>query len=173
MITVVSGIAHSGLSTMMRMLQAGGLELLVDPSGAVFDFEKVQRLRRDKSWIGQAENKVVKVITQFLPDLPADRKYKVVLMIRDYDEVLISQSNELKRRGESGVITQAADLKGNFEKHLLQMRAWLEQRSCFEVLEVDYAQVLKNPRPQAEAIAKFLGAPLDVEAMVRSMNQKS
>ena len=167
MITIVSGIPHSGLSMMMQMLQAGGLELLVDTPGAGFDFEKVQGLRRDKTWIGQAENKVVKVITQFLPDLPADRKYKVILMIRDYDDVLVSQSNELKQRGESGVITQAADLKGNFEKHLVQMRAWLKQRECFEVLEVGYAKVLKSPRKQAEAIAKFLDAPLNIEAMVR------
>ena len=171
MITIVSGIPHSGISMMMQMLQAGGLELLVDNPGC-FDFEKVQKLRHDKTWIDQADNKVVKVITQFLPDLPADRKYKVILMNRDFDEVLASQSKALKRRGESGVITQAAELKGNFEKYLLQMRAWLKQRSCFEVLEVDYAKAVKNPREQAEAIAKFLGVRLDIAAMVQSVSRK-
>lgn len=170
MITIVSGIPHSGISMMMQMLQAGGLELLVD-SPAGYDFEKVQKLRHDKTWVDQADNKVVKVIMQFLPDLPADRKYKVILMNRDFDEVLASQSEALKQRGESGVITQAEELRGNFEKHALQMRAWLKQRSHLEVLDVDYAKAVKNSRKQAETIAKFLGVPLNVEAMVQSVKK--
>ncbi len=165
MITVVSGIPHSGLSMMMQMLQVGGLELLVDESWDGFE------PRRDKTWIDQAEGKAVQVIIQRLPDLLADRKYKVILMNRDFDEVLAEQSEMLKARGESGVITEAGELKGYFEKHRLQMRAWLRQRPYFEVLDVDYAKAVKSPRKQAEAIAKFLGVPLDVDAMVRSVGK--
>jgi hypothetical protein len=172
MITIVSGIPHSGTSMMMQMLKAGGLELLVDNTGGCFEFEKVRQLRRDKTWIDQAEGKVLKVITQLLPDLPADRKYKVILMNRDYDEVLASQSAMLKRRGESGAITQAEELKGAFEKHRQQMRAWLKQRTCFEVLEAHYAEAVKNPRAQAEAIVKFLGVPLDIDAMAQSVSRE-
>lgn len=166
MITVVSGIPHSGLSMMMQMLQAGGLEWLVEHTGA----GKMERLRHDKTWIDQAENKVITVITPLLSDLPADRKYKVILMHRDFDEVLASQSDMLKRRGESGAITEADELKGAFEKHRMQMRAWLEQRPCFEVLEVNYAEVVTNPKMQAEAIAKFLCMPLNIDAMIRSVS---
>lgn len=165
MITVVSGIPHSGLSMMMQMLQAGGLEVLVDKSWDGFE------PGRGKTWIDQAEGKAVQVIIQRLPDLPADRNYKVILMNRDFDEVLAEQSEILKARGESGVITQAGELKGYFEKHRLQMRAWLKQRPHFEILEVDYAKAVKSPRKQAKIIAKFLDAPLDVEAMVRCVNR--
>jgi hypothetical protein len=180
MITIVSGIPRSGTSMMMQMLQAGGLELLVDnerkadddnPRG-YFEFEKVKQLRRDKSWIGQAEGKVVKVITQLLPDLPSDRKYKVILMNRDIDEVLASQSEMLKRRGESGAIAQIEELKGAFEKHSTQMGIWLRQRECFDVLEVRYADAVTNPRAQAEAVVKFLGMSLDIDAMVQSVSRK-
>jgi hypothetical protein len=180
MITIVSGIPRSGTSMMMQMLKAGGLELLVDnerkadddnPRG-YFEFEKVKQLRHDKSWIEQAEGKAVKVITQLLSDLPPDRKYKVILMNRDIDEVLASQSEMLKRRGESGAIAQIEELRGAFEKHRTQMGIWLRQRACFEVLEVHYAEAVKNSRAQAEAIAKFLGVPLDIDAMVESVSRK-
>lgn len=180
MITIVSGIPRSGTSMMMQMLKAGGLELLVDnerkadednPRG-YFEFEKVKQLRRDKTWIDQAEGKVLKVITQLLPDLPADRKYKVILMNRDIDEVLASQSAMLKRRGESGGIAQVEELKSVFEKHSIQMRLWLKQRPCFQVLEVQYAEAVKNPRTKAEAIAKFLGVPLNIDAMAQSASRK-
>lgn len=180
MITIVSGIPRSGTSMMMQMLKAGGLDPLADhlrkadddnPQG-YFELEKVKRLRQDKSWISEAEGKVVKVITQLLPDLPADRKYKVILMNRDLDEVLASQSEMLKRRGESGAIAQVDDLKISFEKHIEQMRTWLKQCRHFEVLEIHYADTVKDPRPQAEAIARFLGVPLDIDAMARSVNRK-
>ena len=180
MITIVSGIPRSGTSMMMQMLKAGGLEPLVDnerkadddnPRG-YFEFEKVKQLRRDTTWIDQAEGKVLKVITQLLPDLPADRKYKVILMNRDLDEVLASQSEMLKRRGESGAIAQIEELRGAFEKHVVQMRLWLKQRPCFEVLEIHYAEAVKDPRTQAEAIAKFLGRPLNIDAMVQSVSRK-
>jgi hypothetical protein len=179
-ITIVSGIPRSGTSMMMQMLKAGGLELLVDnerkadddnPRG-YFEFEKVKQLRHDKTWINQAEGKVIKVITQLLPDLPADRKYKVILMNRDIDEVLASQSEMLKRRGESGAIAQIEELRGAFEKHSAQMGVWLKQRACFDVLEVQYAEAVENPRAQAEAIVKFLGVPLDINAMIQSVSRK-
>jgi hypothetical protein len=180
MITIVSGIPRSGTSMMMQMLKAGGLEPLVDnqrkadddnPRG-YFEFEKVKQLRRDKTWLDQAEGKAVKVITQLLADLPPDRKYKVILMNRDIDEVLASQSEMLKRRGESGAIAQIEELRGAFEKHSAQMGIWLKQCAYFDVLEVQYAEAVKNPRAQAEAIAKFLGLPLNVEAMTQSVSRK-
>jgi hypothetical protein len=180
MITIVSGIPRSGTSMMMQMLKAGGLELLIDderkadddnPRG-YFEFEKVKQLRHDKTWIAQAEGKVIKVITQLLSDLPADRKYKVILMNRDIDEVLASQSEMLKRHGESGVIAQIEELKGAFEKHSAQMAVWLKQRPCFEVLEVHYAEAVKNTRAQAEGIAKFLGVSMDIDAMTQSVSRK-
>ena len=43
--------------------------------------------------------------------------------------------------------------------------AFFLQRPQFEVLELEYADTLANPRPQAERIARFLGGALDADKM--------
>ena len=62
MITIVSGLPRSGTSMMMRMLEAGGIELIADnirkadednPHG-YFEFEKVKKIKDDSSWLDAA-----------------------------------------------------------------------------------------------------------------------
>jgi hypothetical protein len=180
MITIVSGLPRSGTSMMMQMLNAGGLPALADgfrtadednPQG-YFEFEKVKQLKSDATWLAQAEGKAVKVVTQLLVDLPADRRYKVLFMHRNLDEILASQSQMLGRRGQPGANIPPDKMKGVFERHLEQVTAWLAKQPCFDVLPVQYAEVVRQPLDHAKAVAAFLNRPMDVEKMAASVSAK-
>jgi len=63
-ITIVSGLPRSGMSMMMRMLQAGGMPVVTDnlrpadadnPNG-YYEFEPVKHLSRDASWLRDAQH---------------------------------------------------------------------------------------------------------------------
>ncbi len=173
-IAIVSGLPRSGTSMMMRMLQAGGLEVLTDdlrtpdqdnPKG-YFEFERVKQIEHDKSWLDEARGKVVKMISQLLLHLPAEYSYRVVFMHREMEELLASQRKMLERRGEP--LDKASDprMAELFHKHLERIQAWLDHQSNFDVIHVSYNQVLDAPREQARRVDRFFGEGLDVKAMV-------
>jgi hypothetical protein len=51
------------------------------------------------------------------------------------------------------------------ETHLWQVRQLLRRRACFEVIEVRYADVLKDAAAEAMRVEEFLRLGLDVGRM--------
>lgn len=156
---------------MMGMLRAGGVALLTDGARAAdadnppgyFEYGPVMRLREDRAWLAGARGKAVKVVSLLLPDLPAEYAYRVIFMRRALSEVLASQRAMLARRGEpGGGDARMAEL---FRRHLDHLRQWLPRQAHLRVLEVAYADALAEPLRTAEAVARFAGGVLDVEAM--------
>src|SRR5258706_12778042 len=89
-ITIVSGLPRSGTSMMMKMLTAGGLELLTDniraadgdnPKG-YFEFERVKQIENDKAWLEDARGRLVKLISALLKHLPPAYNSKGIFMQR-------------------------------------------------------------------------------------------
>lgn len=174
-ITIVSGLPRSGTSMMMKMLEAGGLEILTDnirsadednPKG-YYELEKVKQLDKseDKSWLQSAQGKVIKIISQLLKSLPDNHTYKVIFMRRKMEEILASQKQMLVRRGEPTDRVSDEELGKLFEKHLLQIEEWLARQPNFDVLYVPYNEVLGNSAQYAKDINAFLGGGLDTAAM--------
>lgn len=174
-ITIVSGLPRSGTSMMMKMLEAGGLEILTDnirsadednPKG-YYELEKVKQLDKseDKSWLQSAQGKVIKIISQLLKSLPDNHTYKVIFMRRKMEEILASQKQMLVRRGEPTDRVSDEELGKLFEKHLLQIEEWLARQPNFDVLYVPYNEVLSNSAQYAKDINAFLGGGLDTAAM--------
>jgi len=158
---------------MMQMLHAGGVPIVTDrnrqadednPRG-YFEDERVKRLDKDASWVAEADGQAVKVISQLLFNLPPDHEYKLLFMEREVKEVLRSQKAMLERRGEKGADVPEEKLAEVFEKHLKKVREWLKGQSNFKALFIPYAEVIDDPLPTAESVAKFLGIPLDIQAM--------
>jgi hypothetical protein len=178
MITIVSGLPRSGTSLMMQMLAAGGVPILsdgerradVDNPRGYLEWERIKQLPKDPSCIAEAEGKVVKVISQLLLSLPLEHEYRVIFMQRPLPEVMASQDEMLRRRGtfdpgeDNSVVARA------FQDHLSDVYAWLNGRPYVKVNRVQYHAVLREPRETAEAVAKFLEMPLDVEAMTRQVD---
>lgn len=175
-ITIVSGLPRSGTSMMMKMLEAGGLDLLVDgireadednPKG-YYELEKVKELDKEgkgKDWLEDARGKVVKIISQLLKDLPSKYTYKVVFIRRHMPEILASQKKMLERRGEPTDRISDEELSKLFEKHLIQVEGWLKNQPNFDVLYVHYNEILKTPQKYIDQINTFLGGALDTQGM--------
>jgi hypothetical protein len=178
-ITIVSGLPRSGTSMLMKMLEAGGMEILTDnirtadednPKG-YYEFERVKQLEKDKSWLEDAKGKAVKIISALLQHLPADYTYKVIFMRRNMDEILASQKQMLIRRGEPTDRVSDEKMKQMFLKHLEQVEAWLARQPNMDVLYVNYNESLKEPVEHAEKINQFLGTVLDKERMVSAVDK--
>jgi len=172
-ITIVSGLPRSGTSMMMKMLEAGGMEILTDkireadddnPQG-YYEFERVKKLKEDQAWLEDARGKAVKVISALLKDLPPGYDYKVIFMRRKLEEVLASQKQMLVRRGEPTDRVSDERLRQLFQKHLQRVAVWLDEQPNFAVIYVDYNEVLDDPAVHVNRINQFLGNTLDVEKM--------
>jgi len=178
MITIVSGLPRSGTSLMMQMLDAGGLPVLSDgerkadtdnPTGYL-EWERIKQLPKDPSLIAEAEGKVVKVISQLILSLPAGHEYRIVFMQRPLPEVLKSQDEMLRRRGNTDSNADTSALEEAFQRHLIEVNKWLAGKANVRVSRVHYHRVLREPKAVAEEIAAFLQTPLDIEAMVRQVD---
>lgn len=178
MITIVSGLPRSGTSLMMQMLDAGGLPALSDgerkadtdnPLGYL-EWERIKQLPKDPSLIGEAEGKVVKVISQLILSLPSDHEYRIVFMQRPLPEVLKSQDEMLRRRGNADSITATSAVEEAFQRHLIEVNKWLAVKANMQVCRVHYHRVLREPKVVAEEVAAFLKMPLDINAMVQQVD---
>ena len=164
---------------MMKMLAAGGVPILTDgvrapdcdnPEG-YFEFEPVKRMSENPDCLDRAAGMAVKVVSWLLHDLPLDRRYRVIFMLRDLDALLSSQRQMLIRRGNSPGRGTQADLRLAFENHLRTTEKWLrEHAGNFEVLHLQFEMVHAAPRREASRVCEFLGGGLDVEAMAKAVD---
>jgi sulfotransferase family protein len=178
MITIVTGLPRSGTSLMMQMLKAGGFPVLSDgerkpdtdnPKGYL-EWERIKQLPKDPSLIAEAEGKVVKVISQLILCLPPDHEYRIVFMQRPLPEVLKSQDEMLRRRGNADSVKDTSAIEEAFQRHLIEVNKWLASQPNMRVSRVHYHRVLREPKAVAEEIAAFLEAPLDIDAMLSQVD---
>ena len=174
-VIVVSGLPRSGTSMMMKMLDAAALPIMTDNERAAdednpkgyFEYARVKDLKdeADKSWVREARGQVLKVISHLLETLPDENFFRVILVRRDFDEIIASQNKMLERRGEEN---QAADSTVNeaYIRHLVDIRYMVRRRPNFEMIEVQFMQAMEAPRIFATDVNKFLGGNLDVESMM-------
>jgi hypothetical protein len=173
-LTIVSGLPRSGTSMMMRMLEAGGMPVLVDhirtpdddnPKG-YYEFEPVKHTKEDSSWLEGSEGSAVKMVYRLLYDLPDDRFYRVLFMRRDIKEVLASQRVMLQRGGAGEEDISDGQMEQLFRTELAAFYDWVVSQSQFELIDVDYNRVQHDARPELQRVNGFLGGSLDVDAMV-------
>lgn len=178
-VVVVSGLPRSGTSMMMKMLEAGGLPVLIDgrrsadrdnPEG-YYEFERVKALDKgDTGWVADAHGQVVKVISALLEFLPADQSYRVIFMHRRIEEVLRSQHKMLQHRGEATDAIGDAEIAALFAKHVDKVQDWMRRQPNFRVLDVNYNALLADPLPHIRAVNQFLGHALDEQRMAEVVN---
>jgi hypothetical protein len=178
-VTIVSGLPRSGTSMMMKMLEAGGMQILTDhirtadednPKG-YYEFEKVKQTAHDKAWLLEAKGKAVKMVSELLKQLPPEYDYKIIFMRRKLEEILASQKQMLLRMRKPTDAVSDARLAQLFSAHLQQLDAWLSTQPNFAFIYVGYSEVMANPRAQAEKINAFLNITLNVDEMVGVVDQ--
>jgi hypothetical protein len=174
-IAVVSGLPRSGTSMAMKMLEAGGMPVLVDglrkpdvsnPNG-YYEFEPVKELDKggDVQWLADARGRAVKIISFLLTYLPETYEYRVIFMRRDLHEAVASQNTMLAQRGESRDGADDERMCRLYEGHLEKVERFLASRSCFSTLTIAYEDVVQNPSLAAHRMNEFLGGTLDVVKM--------
>lgn len=179
-ITIVSGLPRSGTSMMMRMLEAGGMDILTDhfrvanddnPLG-YYEFEKVRKLKNGETeWLQDANGKAVKVISALLEYLPEIFDYRIIFMRRNINEILASQKKMLINRGEPVNSIDDVEMAQIFQKHLYQVNSWFAQHTNIKVENINYNELLQNPSTNLIKVNKFLDKHLDIESMLAIPDQ--
>ena len=180
MITVVSGLPRSGTSMMMKMLEAGGLDVLTDDIREAdednlkgyYEDERVKVLHEDNAWVGEAEGQVIKVISYQLKHLPKDHEYRIIFMERKIPEVLASQKKMMIRRGEPSDDVSDDLMTGIFQKHLDEIYSWLSEQKNMQVLFISYNDSLEDPKPTVNKVNSFLGGEMHIDNMMQVVDPK-
>jgi hypothetical protein len=171
-ITIVSGLPRSGTSMMMRMLEAGGMDIVTDhirqadadnPQG-YYELEKVKKVKEDIAFLDATHGKAFKMVSLLLRDLPPHKDYKIIFMQRDLAEVLASQKIMLQRRGKD-TSRDDQEIGRIFATHLDDITAWLDAQPHMDILYVHYSHIIQQPLTSAETVSGFLGQPLDAHRM--------
>jgi hypothetical protein len=174
-ITIVSGLPRSGTSMMMRMLEAGGIPVLIDnirqpdednPAG-YYEFEQVKQLRENTQWLQGARGKTVKMVYRLLYDLPSQFDYRVIFMRRNLDEVLASQQKMLERKGKADGAVTDEEMSRLYRQQLDRFDSWIVTQPNFALLDVSYNEILRDPRQPVTQVVDFLGGDLKTEEMLR------
>ena len=177
-VVIVSGLPRSGTSMMMQLLAAGGVPALTDAERAAdsdnpkgyYEFEPAKSRGDHREWLAEAGGKAVKMVAQLLPNLPPDRKYRMVFMERPLEEVIASQDAMLDRLGRPRV-GKRSNLARTYMAQIEQVKRVLAaHEDRLSVLPVDYRRALAEPESVAAEISAFLGGVLDVPAAARAIN---
>jgi hypothetical protein len=174
-VVVVSGLPRSGTSMLMKMLEAGGMEVMTDservadidnPKG-YFEYERVKDLEKetDKSYVREGRGKVLKVISFLIKDLPDDNDYRVIFMRRDLDEVLASQNKMIERLGTQDSTAAEDAMREAYRNDIVRTRLLCKKRPNFELIEVNYKGTVEEPTATARSVNAFVGGQLDEAAM--------
>ena len=178
-IIIVSGLPRCGTSMMMQMLEAGGIPIVTDHIRksdednlrGYYEFEKVKEIKKNSGWLDQCFGKVFKMVSALLYDLPKNRKYKIIFMKRNLEEMIASQNVMLKRKGikDDGISDEVMVKK--FESHLSKIEAWLEKQNFIDILYINYNNVLQNPFKNAQRVNMFLENCLNIDNMVGAVEK--
>lgn len=174
-IVIVSGLPRSGTSVMMQMLDKGGLDILTDnnrtadesnPKG-YYEYDPVMSIRKDNSWLEQAQNKSVKVVAPLLKYLEPKYRYKVIFMNRDLDEVVKSQQKMIGKDPEN-LPTRLFDA---YKRHLNQVAIWKDKEPHVELIYINHQDVINNPEETAHKVRTFIGLEMDEVAMQQCVDK--
>lgn len=178
-IIVVSGLPRSGTSMMMKMLEAGGVPVIMDhqrtadednPKG-YYEFEKVKQLPDNATWLNEAGGKAVKMVSMLLYKLPSGFDYKIIFMRRTMSEIIASQHKMLARKGLNPSAANDEEAANLFAQHLQNITNWLQQQKNMSVSYPWYHDILHSSQDQIQAINTFLGGQLNTTAMANVVDQ--
>ncbi len=159
----------------MQMLAAGGVPVLSDglreadednPRG-YFEFEPAKKLLADSA--AEAKGKAVKIVAPLLRAVPAGVPCRVIVIERDFDEILDSQAKMIDRRGSTAAAGDSLErrelLKTEYTRTMNRTKQWLARRANTAFLILDRDSVFAAPAAAGVRIAEFLGGGVDADAM--------
>ena len=140
-----------------------------NPAG-YYEHESVKSLAKDASWLSTAAGRAIKIVAPLVPSIPTGLPLRVLLIDRDLDEVLASQSKMMERLGTTGAALPKERLKAVFHQQWARAKAILIDRPEAAVLEVAYPQIVSDPATMSNRMNAFLGGGLDEAAMAAAVD---
>jgi hypothetical protein len=172
-ITIVSGFMRSGTSMMMRCLQAGGMELVYNPSRDEMNdrhgdehykinddgfYELTRAEYMDPAFPNNCDGKAVKCLWGGMYRLKAGKKKTILFMRRPIEEIAASYEAAFGAPHPRAIPELADELD--------TIQAILKQRRDVKLHVVQYHDVLKNPLEVFES----LGLPINPDAAAAIVN---
>jgi hypothetical protein len=107
------------------------------------------------------------VVAPLLSFLPARAGYRVILIERDLDDVLASQSRMIARRGERVDETpeRRERLVREYTRLMERVKTFLTSQTGVESLILRHSTVMRDPAAAAHSINYFCGAGLSEREM--------
>lgn len=171
-IYIVTSLHRSGSSMMMRCLEAGGMEVVCDKS-ADYDldeqfgsdgyapnpngyYQMPHDLFEHANLTEMLSGKVVKIYLDMLNSLPV-ADYKIIFMRRNQKEILASMA---KMSGGEHLGYEQENVE-NDSIFVEEKKSQFSLRPDFNIIEIDYAELVKNPEESFSKIKEF-GFPIDI-----------
>lgn len=164
---------------MMRMLAAGGMEVVTDnirqadthnPYG-YYEVEQAKKLPEDASFLGHAHGKAIKIVSPLLYHLPTDKTYKIIFMKRHIEEILASQKTMLEKLNTQAYSDNNDHMRGTFKHHLDEVLLWIDRQGNMDVIYIHYNDVIDDPYGNSQRVNQFLGNGLDVQRMADAVDK--
>ncbi len=164
---IVSGLERSGTSLMMQMLHSGGLPIGYDQSRPADEHNPkgyyelaggkiISRLMDGTFDLVGYGGRIIKITAYGLKFLP-ERRYKVVYMQRNMDEVVRSMS---KMGAPAEDVEKERRLLRKLDDVTLRL---MKLRDDIEFIKVSHHELLTNPTTEMERVARFLGRDFDFD----------
>ena len=161
---IVSGLERSGTSMMMQILRAGGLSTAFDDVRKAdennlqgyFGLEggKIINKLMEKTFpIEKYGGRFIKITAFGLTFLP-QRRYKIIYMERNLDEVMDSMEKMAKITDEN-----RKEIKESFKKLNEKVKRDIQSREDVDVLFFNYNEILEKPEENIKKICDFLVLP--------------
>ncbi len=116
---------------------------------------------------------MTKVIIPIVSGLPPGHNYRVILIERDYDEILASQATMIERRG--GSINKNPEcrdrLRREYARQVAEAKSLLSARSDLTIVSVRHEDVIRNPDATARMLNQFAGGGLDLASMSMAVDR--
>ncbi|MEM9081768.1 MAG: sulfotransferase domain-containing protein, partial [Verrucomicrobiota bacterium] len=172
---LVSGLPRSGTSLMMQLLTTAGIDALTDnhrapddfnPRG-YFEWEDSKNLPANPHLIEQGLGKLTKIVSPLLPHLPPQHQYRVIFMTRPIEEVRLSQEKMLA--DHETTTPPGESLEEILAAHRKQTETFLTESDRFQILFVEYPDLIRDPKPVLEQILTFAADHLPAEIDAASL----
>ena len=172
---VVSGLTRCGSSLMMQMLHAGGCAISCEPGNEAISGEHSDQLSALKEIaLGLTDGKAIKCLDPHRFPLPTNKQYVIIWMKRDFKEQAKSITKFMQML--LGVRESKRTMIRQFEKSLpIETRKCHRLLSSYPILEVEFENMIRTPKNEAERVADFLKEiiQLDTDKMASVVIERS
>lgn len=169
MITIVTGIPRSGTSLMMQLFEAAQDFICSDairqqdennPKG-YYELEAVKGIVKNNRFLKDADGKVIKIVTPLVNFIDLSLDYRVVFMLRDLDEVVLSQEKMVQKDQHD----QKEKFKTMYALHIEKSRQFLLAHQI-PFIEIQHRELISHPNTVLPKLMDFCGWKVSIETLL-------